>query len=25
VETFNNGWGGTTALYVDDVSFQACR
>ncbi len=25
VETYNNGWGGTTALYVDDVSMNACR
>lgn len=24
-ETYNNGWGGTTALYVDDVSLEACR
>ena len=24
-ETYNNGWGGTAAMYVDDVSFMACR
>ena len=24
-ETYNNGWGGTTAMYIDDVSLMACR
>jgi len=25
VEAANTNWGGITALYIDDVSFQACR
>jgi hypothetical protein len=25
LETYNNGSGGTTAMYIDDVSFMACR
>jgi len=24
-ETFNTDWGGITAMYADDISFQACR
>ena len=24
-ETFNNSWGGTAAMYVDDISLEVCR